>query len=31
MDNTGVYKVFEDGHIIIIRDGERFDLTGKKL
>ena len=31
MDNTGVYKVFEDGHIIIIRDGERFNLTGKKL
>ncbi len=24
-------KVFENGHIIIIRGGERYDTTGKRL
>lgn len=27
---TGVYKVIEDDHIIIIRNGERYDITGNK-
>ena len=25
------YKIIEDNHVIIIRGGERYDLTGKKL
>mgnify|MGYP006872984208 CR=1 FL=1 len=25
------YKVVENGHIVIIRDGVRFDLTGKRM
>jgi len=25
------YKIIEDGHVIIIRGGERYDVTGKKL
>lgn len=26
-----VYKIIEDDHVIIIRQGERYDATGKKL
>ncbi len=29
-DETGVYKIIEDDHVIIIRNGERYDVTGKK-
>ena len=25
------YKIIEDNHVIIIRNGERYDITGKKL
>jgi hypothetical protein len=25
------YKIIEDNHVIIIRNGERYDVTGKKL
>jgi hypothetical protein len=28
---TDVFKVVEDDHVIIIRNGERYDVTGKKL
>ena len=28
---NGPYKVIEDDHVIIIRDGERYDVTGVKL
>lgn len=28
---TNVYKILEDNHVIIIRNGERYDLNGKKL
>ena len=31
MAEDKVYKIFESGHIIIIRGGERYDLTGKRL
>ncbi len=29
--NANVYKVFEDGHIYIIRDGEKYTLTGTEV
>ena len=28
---TAPYKIIEDDHVIIIRNGERYDVTGKKL
>jgi len=28
---TGVYKLFENNHIVIIRNNEKYDVTGKKL
>ena len=30
-DETGVYKIIENNHVIIIRNNERYDVTGKKL
>ena len=30
-EENGPYKVIEDDHVIIIRDGERYDVTGVKL
>ncbi|MBP5641893.1 MAG: hypothetical protein J6W92_02360, partial [Paludibacteraceae bacterium] len=30
-DTTGVYKVIEDQHVVIIRNNEKYDVTGKKL
>ena len=30
-ENTGVYKILEKDHVVIIRNGERYDVTGKKL
>ena len=28
---TAPYKIIEDQHVVIIRNGERYDVTGKKL
>ena len=28
---TGVYKIIEDNHVVIIRNNEKYDVTGKKL
>ena len=30
-DETGVYKIIENNHVIIIRNNEKYDVTGKKL
>jgi len=30
-DETGVYKIIENNQVIIIRNNERYDVTGKKL
>ena len=30
-DETGVYKIIENQHVVIIRNNERYDVTGKKL
>lgn len=30
-DNDRPYKIIEDNHVVIIRGGERYDVTGKKL
>ena len=30
-DKTGVFKIIENDHVIIIRNGERYDVAGKKL
>ena len=30
-DEIGVYKVFENNHVIIIRNNEKYDVTGKKM
>ena len=30
-DETGVYKIIENDHVVIIRNNERYDVTGKKL
>ena len=30
-NNSTVYKVLENDHVIIIRNNERYDVTGKKL
>lgn len=31
IDETGVYKMIEEDHVVIIRNGEKYDVTGKKL
>jgi hypothetical protein len=28
---TGVYKIIENNHVVIIRNNEKYDVTGKKL
>ncbi len=25
------YKIIENGHVVIIRNGEKYDMTGSKL
>lgn len=30
-DGTGVYKVIENNHVVIIRNNEKYDVTGKKM
>ena len=30
-DEVGVYKVIENNHVVIIRNNEKYDVTGKKL
>ena len=30
-DGTGVYKLIENDHVVIIRNNEKYDVTGKKL
>ena len=30
-EETGVYKIIENNHVIIIRNNEKYDVTGKKL
>jgi hypothetical protein len=30
-DQVGATKIIENDHVIIIRNGERYDVTGKKL
>ena len=30
-DETGVYKLIEEDHVVIIRIGQKYDVTGKKL
>ena len=30
-ENEEIRKLIEDDHVIIIRNGERYDVTGKKL
>lgn len=30
-EDTGVYKVIENNHVVIIRNNEKYDVTGKKL
>lgn len=30
-ETDSVYKTIENGNVIIIRDGERYDMTGKRL
>lgn len=30
-DDNHTYKIIEDDHVLIIRNGERYDVTGKKL
>lgn len=29
--NTGVKKVYENGQIVIVKDGKRYDVTGREL
>lgn len=29
-DNNRPYKIIENDHVIIIRDGERYDVTGRR-
>ena len=29
--DTGVYKRLENDHVVIIRNGERYDITGKQI
>jgi hypothetical protein len=30
-DPVGVYKVLENNHVVIIRNNEKYDVTGKKI
>ena len=30
-DEAGVYKILENNHVVIIRNNEKYDVTGKKL
>ena len=30
-NDNAVYKILENDHVVIIRNGERYDVTGKKL
>ena len=30
-DEVGVYKIIENDHVVIIRNNEKYDVTGKKL
>ena len=30
-DEAGVYKILENNHVVIIRNNEKYDITGKKL
>ena len=30
-DGTGVYKLIENDHVVIIRNNEKYDVTGKKM
>jgi hypothetical protein len=30
-DDNRTYKIIEDDHVVIIRNGERYDVTGNKL
>ena len=30
-DDTGVYKLIENDHVVIIRNNEKYDVTGKKM
>ena len=30
-ETNSVYKTVENGNVIIIRNGERYDMTGKRL
>ena len=30
-DELGVYKIIENDHVVIIRNNEKYDVTGKKL
>ena len=30
-NETGIYKVIENQHVVIIRNNEKYDVTGKKL
>ncbi len=31
IEDTGVYKIIENNHVVIIRNNEKYDVTGKKL
>jgi hypothetical protein len=31
VQNTKVYKVIENDHVVIIRNGDRYSITGNKL
>ncbi|MBQ6777508.1 MAG: hypothetical protein IJP52_04275 [Paludibacteraceae bacterium] len=30
-DSTGIYKIIENNHVVIIRNNEKYDVTGTKL
>ena len=30
-DEVGVYKILENNHVVIIRNNEKYDVTGKKM
>ena len=31
VDEVGIYKILENDHVVIIRNNEKYDVTGKKL
>ena len=31
VEETGIYKIIEDQHVVIIRNNEKYDVTGKRL